>query len=170
MEKQLKATLRRTLNTVRRDPKKIVTALRVIEREEKVDQECNLRHKSTGFIPPDRPKNWKSKCMDGMDVFKIFLNCYFILLNFSPLCSIKSISGLDVFKRNVMERIEGNQLEDREQDKMWLVRHLELIRKFTLEDLRIVKTLCVPVFPPHYNILEYYIGLYHDAITTRLKV
>ena len=81
MEKQLKATLRRTLNTVRRDPKKIVTALRVIEREEKVDQECNLRHKSTGFIPPDRPKNWKSKCMDGMDFFKILLNCYLSLLN-----------------------------------------------------------------------------------------
>ena len=85
MEKQLKATLRRTLNTVRRDPKKIVTALRVIEREEKVDQECNLRHKSTGFIPPDRPKNWKSKCMDGMDVLK---NCLQLLLYFTQFYSI----------------------------------------------------------------------------------
>ena len=105
-----------------------------------------------------------------------FQNFTQLLLDFTQFYPIysrllnKSVSGLDVFKRNVMERIEGNQLEDREQDKMWLVRHLELIRKFTLEDLRIVKTLCVPVFPPHYNILEYYIGLYHDAITTRLKV
>ena len=96
MEKQLKATLRRTLNTVRRDPKKIVTALRVIEREEKVDQECNLRHKSTGFIPPDRPKNWKSKCMDGMDVFKILLNCYLILLNFTQFTQFYSINLFQV--------------------------------------------------------------------------
>lgn len=138
LEKQLKFVLRRTLNTVRKDPKVIVTTLRVIEREEKVDQECQSRFKSTGFLPPDRPKHWKDKC-------------------------------LDVLKLNVMERIEGNQLEDREQDKMWLVRHLELIRMITLEDLRVAKTLCVPVFPPHYNILEIFLDLYHQALSNRLK-
>ena len=138
MEKQLKFILRRTLNTVRKDPKVIVTALRVIEREEKVDAECQSRLKSTGFVPPDRPKNWRAKTMD-------------------------------VLKLNVMERIEGNQLEDRDQNKMWLVRHLELIRMITLEDLRVAKTLCVPVFPPHYNILEHFIDLYHEALSNRLK-
>ena len=64
LEKQLKFVLRRTLNTVRKDPKVIVTTLRVIEREEKVDQECQARFKSTGFLPPDRPKRWKDKCME----------------------------------------------------------------------------------------------------------
>lgn len=138
MEKQLKFILRRTLNTVRKDPKVIVTALRVIEREEKIDAECAARHRSTGFLPPDRPKNWRSKCMD-------------------------------VLKINVMERIEGNQLEEREQNKMWLVRHLELIRKIMLEDLRVAKTLCEPVFPPHYEILKTFINLYQEAVSTRLK-
>ena len=52
LEKQLKFVLRRTLNTVRKDPKVIVTALRVIEREEKIDAECHSRFKSTGFSPP----------------------------------------------------------------------------------------------------------------------
>jgi len=51
---------------------------------------------------------------------------------------------------------------------MWLVRYLELIRIQTHKDLRIAKTLCVPVFPPTYKILETYIELYHDAISQRL--
>jgi exocyst complex component 3 len=54
MEKHLKFTLRRTLNTVRKDPKVLVTALRVIEREEKLDAECAQRQKVTGFLPPGR--------------------------------------------------------------------------------------------------------------------
>ena len=36
--------------------------------------------------------------------------------------------GLGVLRTNVQERIEGNQLDSREDNKMWLVRHLELIR------------------------------------------
>lgn len=38
LEKQLKLVLSRTLNTVRKEPTEIVTALRIIEREEKSDQ------------------------------------------------------------------------------------------------------------------------------------
>jgi hypothetical protein len=36
-------------------------------------------------------------------------------------------------------RIEGNQMEDRTMNKMWLVRHLEVTRQLVLEDLRVVK-------------------------------
>ena len=39
----------------------------------------------------------------------------------------------------VVCRIEGNQLEDRTTNKMWLVRHLEITRQLVLEDLRVVK-------------------------------
>ena len=60
-----------------------------------------------------------------------------------------------VLRRNVQERIEGNQLETRSENKMWLVRHLELIRMITMEDLQIVRSLCQPVFPPSYNILDH---------------
>ena len=76
---------------------------------------------------------------------------------------------LAVLRTNVQERIEGNQLETREDNKMWLVRHLELIRMITVEDLRIVKSLCQPVFPPHYQIMEYFILLYHEALSNRVK-
>ena len=37
LEKQLRLVLSRTLNTVRKEPTVIVTALRIIEREEKAD-------------------------------------------------------------------------------------------------------------------------------------
>ena len=40
-----------------------------------------------------------------------------------------------------VQRIEGNQIENREQDKMWLVRHLEVTRQLVIEDLRVVKVL-----------------------------
>jgi len=137
MEKQIKFVLRRTLNTVQREPKVVVTALRIIEREERSDADCLQRQKSTGFLPQDRPKRWKDK-------------------------------GLGVLKINVQERIEGNQLDSREDNKMWLVRHLELIRMITGKDLRIAKSLCQPVFPPHYNILEHFLQLYHEALSNRL--
>ena len=74
-----------------------------------------------------------------------------------------------VLRRNVQERIEGNQLETRSENKMWLVRHLELIRMITMEDLKIVRSLCQPVFPPSYNILDHYIDLYHEALSTRVQ-
>lgn len=38
LEKQIKLIMARTLNTVRKEPTVIVTALRIIEREEKRDQ------------------------------------------------------------------------------------------------------------------------------------
>ena len=47
--------------------KVVVTALRIIEREERSDAECLQRQKSTGFLPQDRPKRWKDK---GLGVLK----------------------------------------------------------------------------------------------------
>ena len=52
---------------------------------------------------------------------------------------------------------------------MWLVRHLELIRIITLEDLRIAKTLCKPVFPDHYEILDFFINTYHEVVSIRVR-
>jgi exocyst complex component 3 len=117
----------------------IVTALRIIEREESSDRDCLQRQKSTGFMPQGRPKRWKEK-------------------------------GLAVLRINVQERIEGNQLDTREDNKMWLVRHLELVRMITLEDLRIAKSLCQPVFPPSYKILDHFMHLYHEALSSEATI
>ena len=61
----------------------------------------------------------------------------------------------------LQHKMEGNQLEGRGDNKMWLVRHLEVIRILMLEDLRIAKNHLVPVFPPRYNIAQHCISLYH---------
>lgn len=58
---------------------------------------------------------------------------------------------LQVLEGTVSTRIEGTQPVTREADKMWLVRLLEITRKYVLDDLIVVKNLMVQCFPPHYN-------------------
>ncbi|KAL9920591.1 exocyst complex component Sec6 isoform 1-T1 [Glossina fuscipes fuscipes] len=137
LEKKLRLILSRTLNTVRKEPTVIVTALRIIEREEKNDQFALQQQKVTSFLPPGRPKQWRAMAMD-------------------------------VLKNAVITRIEGSKLEERIDNKMWLVRDLEILRQIILEDLRVVKSLCVPCFPPHYNIFEEYVKMYHKGLSNYL--
>jgi len=56
-----------------------------------------------------------------------------------------------VLEGTVGTRIEGTQSVTREADKMWLVRLLEITRKYVLDDLIIVKNLMVQCFPQHYD-------------------
>lgn len=138
LEKQLRLVMARTLNTVRKEPTVIVTTLRIIEREEKADEEAFKHYKQSGFMPPGRPKRWKAM-------------------------------AFEVLEKAVATRIEGIQIEERDDDKLWLVRYLELIRQFILEDLRVVKTLCVPCFPPRYDIINQYVHMYHACLSKHIQ-
>uniref|UniRef100_A0A1B6L8Z3 Exocyst complex component 3 n=1 Tax=Graphocephala atropunctata TaxID=36148 RepID=A0A1B6L8Z3_9HEMI len=138
LEKQLRLVLSRTLNTVRKEPTIIVTALRIIEREEKADEFAQARFNRSNFMPPGRPKQWRKMAMD-------------------------------VLQESVSQRIEGTQVDERENNKMWLVMHLELTRQLILEDLRVVKTLCGPCFPPHYNIVNEFVSMYHTCLSQHLE-
>ncbi|KAF5278438.1 hypothetical protein FQA39_LY05927 [Lamprigera yunnana] len=138
LAKQLKLVMARILNTVRKEPTVIVTTLRIIEREEKVDDEAFKHHKQSGFMPPGRPKRWKAM-------------------------------AFEVLEKAVATRIEGTQVEERADNKLWLVRFLELIRQLILEDLRVVKTLCVPCFPPRYDIINKYVHMYHASLSKYLQ-
>ncbi|KAM4729119.1 exocyst complex component 3 isoform 2-T3 [Anableps anableps] len=138
LAKQLWMVLQRSMVTVRRDPTMLVSVVRIIEREEKLDRRMVDRKKQTGFIPPGRPKHWKDKMFE-------------------------------VLEGTVSTRIEGTQAVTREADKMWLVRLLEITRKYVLDDLIVVKNLMVQCFPPHYNTFNRFFSLYHNAVSTRVK-
>uniref|UniRef100_A0A2K5RKY2 Exocyst complex component 3 n=1 Tax=Cebus imitator TaxID=2715852 RepID=A0A2K5RKY2_CEBIM len=138
LAKQLWMVLQRSLVTVRRDPTLLVSVVRIIEREEKIDRRILDRKKQTGFVPPGRPKNWKEKMFA-------------------------------ILERTVTTRIEGTQADTRESDKMWLVRHLEIIRKYVLDDLIVAKNLMVQCFPPHYEIFKNLLSMYHQALSTRMQ-
>lgn len=136
--KQLWIILQRVLMSVRREPALIVSALRIIEREERLDQLSLTRKEQTGFMPPDRPKRWRDKCFS-------------------------------VIEEWISNRIEGNQMEDRSSNKMWLVRHLEVTRQIMLEDLKVAKSLLPPVFPPNYNIVNKFVWMYHKALSKHIQ-
>ena len=70
--------------------------------------------------------------------------------------------------QEIVQKVEGNQLESREENKMWLVRHLEVIRIIMLEDLRTAKKHLVACFPPEQNIFHHCLSLYHEAVTKRI--
>lgn len=72
-------------------------------------------------------------------------------------------------EKAVQQRIEGTQVDDRSDNKMWLVRYLELSRQFILEDLRVVKTLCGPCFPPSYDIVNKFVRMYHQSLSSNLE-
>ncbi|XP_076837349.1 exocyst complex component 3 [Brachyhypopomus gauderio] len=138
LAKQLWLVVQRALVTVRRDPTLLVSAVRVIEREEKIDRRMLDRKRQTGFIPPGRPKAWKNRMNQ-------------------------------VLEGTVSARIESTQSETRDSDKMWLVRLLEITRKYVLDDLVVVKNLVVQCFPAHYDTFRMFFGLYRQALSARVQ-
>ncbi|XP_022166340.1 exocyst complex component 3 [Myzus persicae] len=77
--------------------------------------------------------------------------------------------AFDVLQKSVDQRIEGTQVNERSDNKMWLVTYLELCRQLILEDLRVVKTLCVPCFPPQYDIFDKFVYMYHFSLSANLN-
>ncbi|XP_014673816.1 PREDICTED: exocyst complex component 3-like [Priapulus caudatus] len=135
--KQLWMVVARTLAYVRKEPTTLVTALRIVEREEMKDEFYLQREHQSAFAAPGRPKRWRHRCFA-------------------------------VLEEVIATKLEANQMDNRGDHKMWLVRHLEVTRQLLLEDLQVVKTLCEPCFPPHYDIVNRLVKLYHDCLCTRL--
>lgn len=78
--------------------------------------------------------------------------------------------AINELKKAVVQRIESSKLDERTNNKLWLVRNLEIARQFVLEDLRVIKSLCVPCFPPRYNIFNEYVKMYHSALSKSVGI
>lgn len=76
---------------------------------------------------------------------------------------------MEILEESVKVRVQGTQVDEKEDNKMWLVRYLELTRQLILQDLQIVKNLCVPCFPEKYEIFDKYVNWYHNALATYLS-
>ncbi|CAF0725642.1 unnamed protein product [Adineta steineri] len=118
-------------------PEKLVTALRLIEREEQVDRFWMEKKELSGFSPPDRPRQWKKLCFE-------------------------------LLRKSVKDRIEGNQLETREEHKYWLTRHLEMCRIIILQDFTIITKTCLRCFPKQYDIVNRFLDYYHNCLKEHL--
>ena len=137
--KQLWLVFRMALSSVRKEPALIVTALRIVEREEKRDEAALQRQdRASGFVSPGRPKRWRKRLFE-------------------------------ILEESVFERLTASQLEERSENKMWLVRHLEITRQLILEDLKVVKKAYVPCFPKRYDIVQAMLQLYHRCLSTHLQ-
>lgn len=78
--------------------------------------------------------------------------------------------AFEILESSVTERLEACQLESRDENKMWLVRYMEVMRLLILEDLLVVKSLCVPCFPPSYDILQRYVNMYHNCLSKLVRM
>ncbi|KAL3116152.1 hypothetical protein niasHT_002276 [Heterodera trifolii] len=117
----------------------LVSALRIIEREERIDiYYLDQQPMSNNFMPPGRPRKWRQR------LFEVLL-------------------------KNVHDRLEGNQLEDKAINRQWLARYLEACRRRVVDDLRLVRTSLSACFPPEYNIYDRYVKYYHDSISLHIK-
>ncbi|XP_071423854.1 exocyst complex component 3-like protein [Pithys albifrons albifrons] len=133
LAKQLWNIVGSGLRLVREDPVLFVTAVRIIEREEKIDDTLLLE---ATFLPPGRPKGWRQKF-------------YHVLQD--------TITGAHFHAAHIDAEGPG------------LARHLAVLQKDIVSELRVVKDLMVQCVPAHYNILSVCTTTYHQALTSHLQ-
>jgi len=138
LAKQLFLVLQRSINTVRKEPTALVTVLRIIEREERLDAHWKDKNDKTGFMPQGRLKRWREKALKTME-------------------------------HSCITKVDCHVIEDRQSNKMWLVKQLEMTRILLLEDLKVAKNLLPNCFPPSYEIFDKYVMWYHSALAAHFR-
>lgn len=46
----------------------------------------------------------------------------------------------------------------------------QVIRLLVLEDMKVIRSLCVPCFPPSYDIVNLYVQMYHKSLATHVRI
>jgi exocyst complex component 3 len=121
-------------------PAQVVTALRIVEREERIDtmleETLDLKGIPSSQIP-GRPKKWRSKCMEILDT---------------------SIA-------NKFEQLDTTAMT-RMENKEWLTDHLTEVASVCYQDLQAIITAGVKCFPSSYKIVSFFVKRYHRGLTS----
>jgi len=72
-------------------------------------------------------------------------------------------------EHSCITKVDCHVIEDRQSNKMWLVKQLEMTRILLLEDLKVAKNLLPNCFPPSYEIFEKYVMWYHKALAAHFR-
>jgi len=159
--------LDKMFTTVRSNPSKFVAALRVIEREEYLDKQfqerCKHSQSNSKFNSCNRPYEWRRKALEQFHDM--------IDSRVDPGISGPSDQNQGPGGRNPSNESGGSATgrAATTRDSKWIVTSLETVRTSVLQDLQIIKQLCVPCFPPIYNIFERFTHWYHMAVSTYVR-
>lgn len=131
-------TIHATTLLVAESPTQVVTALRIVEREERADAMLEEMLALKG-IPssqiPGRPKKWKSKCMEILET---------------------SIA-------NKFEELDTTA-DTRMENKDWLTDHLTEVATVCYQDLQNIVTSGEKCFPSSYKIVSFFVKRYHRGL------
>ncbi|XP_073494461.1 exocyst complex component 3-like protein 4 isoform X1 [Phyllobates terribilis] len=73
----------------------------------------------------------------------------------------------EAVKDSVSKRVESLPLKD--EEKGWLMTHLETLKSTTMEDLKKVKNSLRALYPEEYDVCGTYVRSYQDALTSHLQ-
>ncbi|GMS85782.1 hypothetical protein PENTCL1PPCAC_7957 [Pristionchus entomophagus] len=126
--------------THKEGPTMLVSVLRIIEREERIDRYyLERRIPMNNFMPPGRPRRWRE-------------------------------SAMLIIEESVWNRVNVSQIEDdRTMSSAWLARYLESTRIHVVHDLLMAKNLSVTCFPPEYTMYDRFVGMYHSSVQRKLR-
>lgn len=140
LERKLFDIFKRRINSVILEPNELVNVLRVIEREEQIDDHWARTSMKSGFMPDGRKKNWREKAFKTME----------------NQCK----SYIDIFL---------SQPDQSSEDKAWLIHQLELAKNQIMGDLKIARSILPSCCPPNYNIFNKFLSWYHCALSKSFK-
>ncbi|XP_053558825.1 exocyst complex component 3-like protein [Bombina bombina] len=104
------------------DPTTLVSAVRIIEREENLDAAESRGPQRHPWKPPGRPKQWKNGFLQGLE--------------------------RGVCERLIGSSLE----EEENINPTALAKHLKELQGRALEELRVTSSVLAPCFPPHYDV------------------
>ncbi|XP_018559184.1 exocyst complex component 3-like protein isoform X1 [Lates calcarifer] len=137
--KELWAVVSSGLALARQNPTPFVSAVRIVEREEALDQALLEERGGTGSnsrpLPPGRPRCWRA--------------CFFQVLEEAVSARFRSVSYLHT-------RGPG------------LAGHLSALQHATMTDLATVRHLLEHCVPPHYHLTGAYLRASHRCLQTHL--